>query len=246
MAASLVYSFCDYSVLTAPRWVGLQNFADLLSDEVFWIALKNTLVYVALALPLGLVLLVLRGADAGRRACAAPGIYRTLMFLPSLTPVVASAMTWIWIFNSQYGVLNHLLGKVTFGLIDPIPWLADTRTALPSLVLMSFWSVGQVVVILLAAMQDVPTALYEAADLDGAGWWRKVWHITIPLTSPVDLLQRDHGHHRRAAALHAAVPDDRGRPARADAHVHDAPLPERVHLPAHGLRVAPWPGSCSW
>jgi len=120
--------------------------------------------------------------DAGVRGS---GVYRVLMFLPSLTPVVASAMTWSWIFNSQYGVLNHLLGKLTFGLVGPIPWLADPHTALPSLVLMSFWSVGQVVVILLAAMQDVPVSLYEAADLDGAGWWRKVWHITIPLTSPV-------------------------------------------------------------
>jgi multiple sugar transport system substrate-binding protein len=184
VAASLVYSFTDYSVLTAPRWIGLANFSDLLTDEVFWIALKNTLLYVALALPLGLVFSFFAALmlDAGTRGA---GIYRTLMFLPSLTPVVASALTWMWIFNSQFGVLNHLLGKVSFGLIGPIPWLADPKLALPSLVLMSFWSVGQVVVILLAAMQDVPTALYEAADIDGAGWWRKVWHITIPLTSPV-------------------------------------------------------------
>jgi ABC-type sugar transport system permease subunit/ABC-type glycerol-3-phosphate transport system substrate-binding protein len=184
IAASLVYSFCDYSVLSAPRWVGLENFTDLLRDDAFWIALKNTVVYVALALPLGLVFSFFAALmlDAGVRGT---GVYRTLVFLPSLTPVVASAMTWLWIFNSQYGVLNHLLGKLTFGLVGPVPWLVDPRTALPSLVLMSFWSVGQVVVILLAAMQDVPTALYEAADLDGAGWWRKVWHITIPLTSPV-------------------------------------------------------------
>jgi len=184
IAASLVYSFCDYSVLTAPRWVGLENFTDLLRDEVFWIALRNTVVYVVLALPLGLVFAFFAALmlDAGVRGS---GVYRTLVFLPSLTPVVASAMTWLWIFNSQYGVLNHLLGKLTFGLVAPVPWLADPSSALPSLVLMSFWSVGQVVVILLAAMQDVPIALYEAADLDGAGWWRKVWHITIPLTSPV-------------------------------------------------------------
>lgn len=182
--ASLVYSFCDYSVLTPPRWVGLANFVDLFTDEVFWISLKNTLFYVVLALPLGLIFSFFAALmlDAGTRAS---GIYRTLVFLPSLTPIVASAITWMWIFNSQAGVLNHLLGKLTFGLLGPVPWLSDPHTALPSLVLMSFWSVGQVVIILLAAMQDVPTALYEAADLDGAGWWRKVWHITVPLTSPV-------------------------------------------------------------
>jgi ABC-type sugar transport system permease subunit/ABC-type glycerol-3-phosphate transport system substrate-binding protein len=184
LAASLVYSLCDYSVLTPPRFVGLQNFVDLAGDELFWLALRNTLLYVALALPLGLLLafsaaLIL---DAGVRGS---GVYRTLAFLPSLMPAVASAMTWLWIFNSQYGVLNHFLGKVSGGHIAPVPWLIDPHTAMPSLVLMSFWSVGQVVVILLAAMQDVPTALYEAADLDGAGWWRKVWHITLPLTSPV-------------------------------------------------------------
>jgi len=182
--ASLVYSFCDYSVLTSPRWVGFANFVELFTDDVFWIALKNTLLYVILALPLGLAFAFFAALmlDAGTRGS---GIYRTVMFLPSLMPVVASAMTWMWIFNSQFGVLNHVLGKLTFGLVGPVPWLADPHTALPSLVLMSFWSVGQVVVILLASMQDVPTALYEAADIDGAGWWRKVWHITLPLTSPV-------------------------------------------------------------
>ena len=171
-------------MLSAPRWVGFQNFADMLSDEVFWIALKNTLLYVVLALPLGMLFAFAAALmlDAGVRGS---GIYRTLVFLPSLTPVVASAMTWIWIFNSQYGVLNYWLNKLSFGLISPIPWLSDTHVALPSLVIMSFWSIGQVVVILLAAMQDVPVSLYEAADLDGAGWWSKVWHITIPLTSPV-------------------------------------------------------------
>jgi multiple sugar transport system permease protein len=171
-------------VLTAPRWIGLQNFTELLHDEVFWVILKNTLLYVLMVLLLGLAFSFFAALmlDAGTRGS---GIYRTLVFLPSLTPVVASAMTWMWMFNSQFGVINHLLSKLTFGLVGPIPWLADPHTALPSLVLMSFWSVGQVVVILLAAMQDVPTALYEAADIDGAGWWRKVWHITVPLTSPV-------------------------------------------------------------
>jgi ABC-type sugar transport system permease subunit/ABC-type glycerol-3-phosphate transport system substrate-binding protein len=184
LAASLVYSFCDYSVLAAPRWIGLANFGELLGDDVFWTALGNTLTYVAFALPLGLVFSFLSALllDAKVRGS---GIYRTLVFLPSLTPLVATAMTWLWIFNSQYGVLNHLLGKLTFGLVGPIPWLADPHVAMPSMILMSFWSVGQVVVILLAAMQDVPASLYEAADLDGAGWWRKVWHITVPMTSPV-------------------------------------------------------------
>jgi multiple sugar transport system permease protein len=184
LVSSLVYSFCDYSVLSEARWVGLQNFADLLDDEVFWMALRNTLVFVLLAVPLGLVFAFFAALllDANVRGS---GMYRTLVFLPSLTPVVATAFVWMWILNAQYGVLNDLLAKASFGTIAPIPWLSDRRTALPSLVLMSFWGIGQTAVILLAAMQDVPSAIYEAADIDGATLWHKVRHITLPLTSPV-------------------------------------------------------------
>lgn len=182
--ASIVYSFCDYSVLSTPRFVGLGNFTELFGDEVFWIALRNTLVYSAVALPFGLLVSFFAAVllDSNVRGV---GVYRTLVFLPSLTPVVASAMVWLWIFNGQYGVLNDIIDTLSFGLIDPVPWLTSTRTALPSLILMSAWSVGQTVVILLAAMQDVPSSIYEAADIDGASLWQKVRHITIPLTSPV-------------------------------------------------------------
>ncbi len=182
--ASLVYSFCEYSVLTTPRFIGLGNYAELLADGVFWRALTNTLVYVAFSLPLGLILafFVAVMLDAAARGAS---IYRTLVFLPALTPVVASAMAWLWIFNAEYGVLNHILGTLSFGLIEPVPWLVDPRTALPSIILMSVWSVGHAVVVLLAAMQDVPRALYEAADIDGASLWHKLRHITLPLVSPV-------------------------------------------------------------
>jgi ABC-type sugar transport system permease subunit/ABC-type glycerol-3-phosphate transport system substrate-binding protein len=184
VAASLVHSFCDYSVLQEPRWVGLQNFAELFGDQLFFVALRNTLLYVAFALPLGLLIAFAAALalDSGLRGS---GIYRTLVFLPSLTPVVASAMVWLWIYNAEYGVLNDLLRRLSFGLIDPVPWLADRHLALPSIILMSCWSVGQMVVILLAALQDVPTSVYEAADIDGASFWHKVRHITLPLVSPV-------------------------------------------------------------
>jgi multiple sugar transport system substrate-binding protein len=182
--ASLVYSFCDYSVLTVPRFVGFGNYLELFQDEIFFVALKNTLIYALFALPLGLVssFSIALLLDANVRGSS---IYRTLVFLPSLTPLVASSMVWLWIFNAQYGVLNDLLGKLSFGLIKPVPWLVDPRSALPSIILMSVWGVGQTVVIILAAMQDVPTAVYEAADIDGASTWQKIRHITVPLTSPV-------------------------------------------------------------
>jgi len=184
VAASIVYSFCDYSVLKEPRWLGLANYTQLATDGVFWVSLKNTLVYSAFALPLGLVLAV-AGAillDSGVRGS---GIYRTLFFIPTLTPLVASAIIWLWIFNSQFGMLNYAISLLTFGLVKPIPWLTDSRFAMPALIMMSFWGVGYTVVILLAAMQEVPTSLYEAADLDGASWHHKIIHITLPMVSPV-------------------------------------------------------------
>ena len=184
LAASLVYGLTDYSVLSPPRFVGFENFTELARDEVFWIALKNTLIYAALSVPLGLFAAFSLALMLDARVRGS-GIYRTLVFLPSLTPVVATAIVWLWIYNARFGILNHFLEKVSFGLIDPIPWLVEPKTALPSIILMSVWSVGQTVVILLAAMQDVPTAVYEAAELDGAGFFRKVRHITLPLVSPV-------------------------------------------------------------
>ncbi|APR79128.1 N-Acetyl-D-glucosamine ABC transport system, permease protein 1 [Minicystis rosea] len=182
--SSIVYSFCDYSVLSPPRWIGLQNFIDLFQDEVFWIALKNTLLYVALALPLGLTVALFFALllDAKVRGS---NVYRTLIFLPALVPVVAGATIWIWMLNGEYGIINHFLHKVTFGLFPKVSWLAERRFALPSLILVSTWTVGQTVLTLLAAMQDVPRSIYEAADIDGANFWQKIRHVTIPLISPV-------------------------------------------------------------
>lgn len=182
--SSIVYSLCDYSLLSAPRFVGFANYIDLFHDDLFFIALKNTAIYAIFALPLHLAVAFSLALflDANVRGS---GIYRTLVFLPSLTPVVASAMVWLWIFNARFGVLNYVLGKLSFGLIAPVPWLSNPHTALPSLILMSVWGVGHAVVITLAAMQDVPSAVYEAADIDGANLWQRVWHITLPLTSPV-------------------------------------------------------------
>jgi len=184
VTSSVVYSFCDYSVLTEPRFVGLANYQDLFQDHVFWVALKNTAIYALFALPLGLFI-AFSFALLLSSNVKAVGIYRTLIFLPSLTPLVASAMVWIWIFNTQYGVLNHALSFLTFGLVHQVAWLKDARFAMPSLIMMSFWGVGHTVVLMLAAMQEVPTSVYEAADIDGASFWQKVRRITLPMISPV-------------------------------------------------------------
>ena len=182
VAASLGYSFCDYDVLTKPVWVGALNYREMAADGVFWKSLANTLAYAAFALPMGLVMslslaLLLNQPVRGRSA------FRAIFFLPSLIPVVASSMIWLWILNGNYGLLNHALRAL--GVLHPPQWLADPAWTKPSLVLMSLWGVGHAMVIYLAALQNVPRSLYEAADLDGAGSWGRFRHVTLPMISPV-------------------------------------------------------------
>jgi ABC-type sugar transport system permease subunit/ABC-type glycerol-3-phosphate transport system substrate-binding protein len=184
LACALVYSFCDYSVLETPRWIGLANFKELAQDELFWRSMKNTFYYALMAIPMSLLVALACALllDSNVRGVNS---FRTFFFLPVVTPLVANAIVWMWIFNTQYGVLNHVLETITFGLIKSVPWLTDVHFAMPSLVLMGFWGVGNTVVILMAGLQEVPVSLYEAAELDGAGWWRKIWSIAVPSISPV-------------------------------------------------------------
>jgi multiple sugar transport system permease protein len=183
IAASFYFSLCDYSVLEPARFVGGENYADLFSDEVFHLTLRNTFFYAALALPMGALVAFSTAVllNTGVRGMA---FYRTIYFLPSLVPSVASAILWLWVFNGEYGVLNHLLSRA--GVKGP-GWLSDPAWSKPALVMMSVWGVGHSVVIYLAGLQDVPQQLYEAAELDGANWFQKLRHATIPMVSPVIL-----------------------------------------------------------
>jgi multiple sugar transport system permease protein len=115
-------------------------------------------------------------------------VYRTIIFLPTLVPAVASAMLWMWLFNSKLGLINIVLGHVSSWLGHPWQgpgWLSQPAWAMPALVLMSLWGVGGTVVIYLAGLQDVPVELYDAAEIDGAGPWGRLWHVTLPMLSPV-------------------------------------------------------------
>jgi len=179
--ASAYLSFTDYRVLSPPRWVGLANYRELFHDtDYFWPSLGNT-AYLLIETPivtvlgLGLALLLnqkLRGM----------AFYRTLFFLPSIVPAVASAMLWIWVLNPEHGLVNA--GLRSLGL-PGLPWLASPVWSKPAMILMDLWGVGGGMVIYLAALQGVPSHLYEAAELDGANAWQRLWHITIPSISPV-------------------------------------------------------------
>jgi multiple sugar transport system permease protein len=182
ISMSLYYSFCNYSLLQKPVFIGLDNYRELIHDPNFWTVNFNTLLYAVLALPAGL-LIALALALLLNVKIRGQSVYRTLIFLPSLVPAVAAAMLWLWLFNSKLGLVNFVLRGL--GMTDPPGWLTDAHWALPSLVLISFWGVGNTVVIFLAGLQDVPTELFEAADLDGAGRFQTLRHVTLPSISPV-------------------------------------------------------------
>ncbi len=178
---SLYYSFCDYSALRSPVWIGMDNYAELFHDEVFWTCVKNTLLYACVSLPLGMVfaigLAMLLNSNVKGMT-----IYRTIFFIPSLVPMVSLAMLWLWILNGDYGVLNTALAS--FGIKGP-NWLSDVAWTKPALILMSVWGVGNAMLIYLASLQDVPQSLLEASELDGATAWQKTRNVTLPMISPV-------------------------------------------------------------
>jgi multiple sugar transport system permease protein len=184
IAASFYYSLCSYDTFRPPRWVGLENYRVLFTaDPLFWKSLGNTLYLVAFGLPvsmavsLGIALLMnqrLRGM----------AFYRTLYYLPSITPVVATSILWLWLFNPEIGLVNTLLAAV--GVRGP-GWMVSPEWSKPALILMGLWGAGGGMVIYLAGLQDVPAALYEAASLDGAGRLAQFRHVTLPMLSPVIL-----------------------------------------------------------
>lgn len=182
VAASLYYSFCNYSVLKPPTWVGTANYERLLTDELFWTSLWNTLYFAAFSVPLGIIVAFLLALLLNVKVRGMT-VYRTIFYIPSIVPMVASSVLWIWLFNPQYGAVNALLRHVP-GISDPPGWLSDPAWAKPTIILWSIWGVGNTVVIFLAGLQGVPQALYEAAEVDGASPWQRTLSITVPYMTP--------------------------------------------------------------
>lgn len=177
---SLQQSFTSATMMTSGRFLGMGNYRDLMADENFWRSLRNTLYILVGSVPLGIIvamsLALLLNLDVKGRS-----VYRVIFFLPSIVPLVASAVVWSYVFNPQYGVLNSLLAKV--GIEGP-SWLADPDWAKPALIIVAVWGVGGLMVILLAGVQDVPTQLYEQAKIDGAGVFSRFRNVTLPFMSP--------------------------------------------------------------
>ncbi len=181
--ASLYYSFTFYPILDRPKWVGLSNYTDLFADTRFLTSLYNTTYYALGAVPLAAVVGILLAMLLNTNVRGL-SFFRTIYFLPSITPVVASAIVWLWMFDPINGVVNYLLEQV--GIEGP-GWMGSPQWSKPALIIMAMWSVGGAVVIYLAALQDVPRELLEAAELDGANLAQKIRSVTLPMISPVIL-----------------------------------------------------------
>jgi multiple sugar transport system permease protein len=178
--ASLILSFMRYDMILPPRFVGLAHFKELFGDPLFYKSLYNTVYIVVLAVPLGLLssflIALLLNQKVGGMA-----VYRTLYYIPSIVPSVASASLWLYLLQPQWGLVNGLLEL--FGIEGP-GWLASEIWSKPAIILMMIWGSGGTMVIYLAALQDIPEALYEACQIDGGNWWAKFWHVTLPLITP--------------------------------------------------------------
>ncbi|HZR01231.1 MAG TPA: sugar ABC transporter permease [Chloroflexota bacterium] len=181
MLASIWLATTDWDLIRAPRPVGLANVQHLLEDDLFWTALVATAYYTVVHVPLALALAFAIALLLNVHVRAI-GFFRTVYYLPSIVPAVANAVLWVWIFNSEFGLLN--LGLETLGL-PKVAWLQDPSWAMPALILMSLWSLGATMVIYLAGLQGVPQHLYEAAAIDGAGALPRFWHVTVPMLSPI-------------------------------------------------------------
>lgn len=181
MIASIVISFYDWNILNPPKFIGIGNYINLFHDQVFLISLKNTLLWVVYYVPASIVLsfvlallmnLPLRGI----------AIYRSIYYIPVISPLLSVALLFVWLYNPDFGLINYVLSKLG---IAPLGWLTDSKLALPSIAIMAIWkNAGWNMLIFLAGLQGIPRQLYEAAELDGITPFQKIWYITLPLLTP--------------------------------------------------------------
>lgn len=181
IGASIYYSFCDYQIVQAPKWIGFHNYVDLLVDDSrFLTSLWNTVYMVVVGVPIGMIAGLLIAVLLNQKVRGL-SVLRTIYYLPSQISGVALALLWGWILNPQYGVVSNALWLI--GIKAPL-WLNDPAWVKPSFILMGLWGVGGSMIIWLAGLQSIPDSFYEAAQVDGATPWVMFWKITLPLLSP--------------------------------------------------------------
>jgi multiple sugar transport system permease protein len=184
MLASGYLSLTKYSGFGATKWIAFENYDKIFHDDLFYESLYNTVYYAFLGVPAQLLVALCLAVLLNMKVRHA-NLFRTVYYIPTVTPTVANVFLWVWIFNFDFGLINSLLRLVG---IAPVNWLWDPQIVKPALILMSLWAVGQQMVIFLAALQGVSEELLEAASIDGANNIRRFFSITIPLISPVIFL----------------------------------------------------------
>jgi len=191
VVASLALSLTDFDLyaLADPhnlRWVGVRNYARLLETPLFWRALGNTLYFVLVGAPLSIAVSISAALLLHSRLARFTALFRTALFAPVVTTLVAVAVIWRYLLNTRYGLLNYALGSIG---VQPIDWLGDPRWAMPAIILLAVWkNFGYNMIIFLAGLQNVPEELYEAARIDGASAARQFRHVTLPMLAPLFLL----------------------------------------------------------
>lgn len=181
--SSLFLSFTRYNIVTQPKWVGLDNYRQIFFHDLrFWKALRNTAVYVLGVVPIGIWISLLLAVAIDQKI-RFKNFYKTVFFMPVVTSVIAISVIWKWLFaGEKYGLINYWLMRLG---LNPIDWVMSPTWTLPAIMIMSIWAgLGYNMILLLAGLQTIPSVLYEAADIDGAGSWQKFWHITLPLLRP--------------------------------------------------------------
>lgn len=183
LIASFYFSFTKYNVLKPPVWIGLANYVNMFTaDPVYWKSVSNTLYYALISVPLGLAFSLFL-AILLERAVVGIGFYRTVYYLPSIVPPVASALVWMLLLDPGNGLVNSALRSM--GMSRPPGWFRDATWSKPALIIMSLWGAGGGMLIFLAGLKDIPRVFYEAAEIDGANYWYRLLRITLPLLSPV-------------------------------------------------------------
>ena len=181
--SSLYYSFTEYSGFGTAEWTGFANYTRMAGDDLFWKSLLNTFYYTALAVPIGVVVAI-SIASAMNQRVREVAVYRAALYLPSVLPIFALSFIFIWILNPRFGLVNRFMDLIGLQAID---WLGDPLWAKLSIVLLAQLGAGQYALVFLASMRSIPSTLYDAAMIDGAGSWQRFRRITIPLITPIIL-----------------------------------------------------------
>lgn len=185
LVASLYYSLSQYDLIRPPVFIGLDNYRELFTDDAsFMTVVRNTLIYVGLSAPLGVITAFLM-ATLLNTNMTGRSWFRAIFFFPSIIPAVVTAAVWQFLLNIQYGAVNGYLQQIG---MQTIPFLSNPSWTKPSLILIHIWAQGGAIVVFLAALQDVPRSLYEAATVDGANAWHRFKSITLPMCTPAILL----------------------------------------------------------